>query len=163
MVAYFAHRNLHFKSSWAAYIDVTLWNQAMAWSARSPALTAARHPISIMPLFFVAWVEIRKSLISSKGMWAFIYWVLCLWEDRRRWCSLFYSYSCKNRDQLFCFGLYNNKVHVTAKVQMHRNSIVSRRYCPSHHLKAKRLHLKLFHLQKDLPSTRICLCGAMKR
>lgn len=122
MMAYFAHRNLHFKSSWAACIDVTLWNQAMAWSARSPALIAARHPISIMPLFFVAWVEIRKSLISSKGMWAFIYWVLCLWEDRCRWCSLFYSYSFKNRDQIFCFGLYNNKVHVTAKFQMHRNS-----------------------------------------
>lgn len=165
MMAYFVHRNLHFKSSRAAYIDVTLWKQAMSKSARSPALTAARHPISIMSLFFVVWVEIRKPLISSKGIWAFICWVLWLWEDRRcRWCSLFYSYSCQNRDQLFCSGLYNNKFILQPNSRCTETlSIVSRRYCPSHHLKAKRLHLKVFHLQKDLPSTRICLRGAMKR
>lgn len=67
MMAYFVHRNLHFKSSRAAYIDVTLWNQAMSRSAQSPALTAARHPISIMSLFFVVWVKSENHWFHPKA------------------------------------------------------------------------------------------------
>lgn len=114
----FAISNLHFGSWWAAYEDVTLWNQLIP------------HQHSSMQ--FVAQCK------HIRGIWTCIQWMLCLWEAGSCWCSLPYLCVCRNRGQLFYPGLHGNEVHVTAKFQVHRNSIVSRRRCPFHLLESQK-------------------------
>lgn len=97
----FANSNLHFRSWWAACEDVTLWNQLLPHQHSSMQFIAQNKHI--------------------QGIWTCIYWMLCLWGAGSCWCSLLCLCARRNRGQLFCPGLYGNKVHVTAKFQIHRN------------------------------------------